>query len=55
MLPTFTLIQSTAIAALQELERRRFDNIWQPDDEVLCQTVLNELKIAIEELKKTEA
>lgn len=55
MLPTFTLIQSTAIAALQELERRRFDNIWQPDDEALCQTVLNELKIAIEELKKTEA
>lgn len=44
MLPTFTLISSPAVPALQELERRRTDPAWQPDDEALCRQVLDDLK-----------
>ena len=51
MLPTFTLIQSTAVSALQTLESQRANNFWQDNDEALCQQVTDELKQVLENIK----
>lgn len=51
MLPTFTLIQSTAVSALQTLENQRTNNFWQDNDEALCQQVTDELKQVLENIK----
>lgn len=51
MLPTFTLIQSTAVSALQTLESQRTNNFWQDNDEALCQQVTDELKQVLENIK----
>lgn len=45
MLPTFTLIGSQVLPALQTLEAHRTDNTWSGEDEQLCQQVVAELKL----------
>lgn len=47
MLPTFTLIGSPVLPALQTLEKRRTESAWSNEDEQLCQQVVAELKLMV--------
>lgn len=49
MLPTFTLIGSPVLSALQTLEKNRADGLWQDNDATLCQQIIEQLRQLIVE------
>ena len=49
MLPTFTLIGSPVLSALQTLEKNRADGLWQDNDATLCQQIIEQLRQLIAE------
>ena len=55
MLPTFTLIGSSAISALTTMESRRGQSDWTDDDRQQCKTIMNGIKLVIEELDRQKA
>ena len=54
MLPTFTLIGSSAVTALQKLNQRRNETAWLSDDETLALQIKTELERIIQLLKDEE-